>query len=1166
MKKIFALLLSVAMAASLFVGVAFAAPAAALTVNVSAPVAMNQTVTISGALLPVGAVTLPGGLGAGIALQRLAPGASVWTNLSIFDAITGSMTPVLVPMFGQFSFAHRFEAAGSYRVAFVNGAGLELNAQGALATPHLVHILGTVAPLPLTITTPTVSLPWGGNNVISIPLTVTRQAVGGNVVPVLPNPALATLAENVPAHAVGTFTLAYSGGAVTSTYRISGGVATFEITRGAAALTGTLLITVTDDTLGWSGQIVINLVTRAPFNAVSRLTAAQPVLEAGRLVTFETTVFTGAGAALPLNEYSVTTFAGPIAATAPLVIIGDATLAPQTGTATASRRVTGLGTITVTTRFYRIHVLANGTEDHREIGTAVVETFAVRAGVVTNVAGGRVGQTVTLSATVTGLDNNPLNTGRVVFRAPIGTPFVLRNPVTGLFPTDLATAAGVDTVTIDGWALTRNPGFAVANGVYTAEVMLRNVTAASAISVEVLPLNHTNGQYDLPIWITRTLAGTVLPRLYTSTLAQSTFVTEHRETLTVTIRDAAGNLVTDQLAAPALTHMTATITPARLEWAAIQVSPGVWSGDFLSSEPGTVRVRMHGTGGNTLNGAEFTVTVVNPRVQINTSTTLVTSDFFEDITVSLFDPRNDQPISLPLQVREGRVALPNGATPITANLSTQIPVAAGAGFASAVASDRDLPRATVHTFRVLTWATQQRLLGVEQPGGLRYMVSAGGASTAELFVQTLAPATIALSPTELRAGVANRVTLTLRNAHGVAFGSIPQQGAGAAIVHAVPREIVAAGRWNHSFDMPENGIADMIIDLRRASNDGLIAGNNRFDVLSDRPTFLVNNVTTHHIALRSDVRVVAPLDTASPVIAVTAPATTTAATAQILVTVTDDNMIALDGVAFNGVRFEMNAVPTFAFTRNVDLVLGANHFIVSAMDTAGNVTNQTITITRTAPAAADTAAPVIEVTVPAVTTEATAVVTVTVRDAVNIAANGIIFDGVVIPGFVSREQVFTRTVNLREGMNIFTVAAQDAAGNVATRVIAVERRTPPAPVSHVITIGRANPAIGLDVPANVRNGRLMVPFRWFGERILEATVDYRVVGTAEIVTLVKGNISVELTLNSTIAKVNGTPVSLDVAAFATGGRTLVPARFLAETFGYTVNWNPADDSVTISKR
>jgi len=240
--------------------------------------------------------------------------------------------------------------------------------------------------------------------------------------------------------------------------------------------------------------------------------------------------------------------------------------------------------------------------------------------------------------------------------------------------------------------------------------------------------------------------------------------------------------------------------------------------------------------------------------------------------------------------------------------------------------------------------------------------------------------------------------------------------------------------------------------------------------------------------------------------------------------------------------------------------------VQSDLGTAATALAHNIPVTAAPVVAPDTAAPVIEVTVPAVTTEATAVVTVTVRDNVNLALNGIIFDGAVVPGFVTRESVFTRTVNLREGMNIFTVAAQDVAGNVATRVIAVERRTPPAPVSHVIFIGRANPAIGLDVPANVRNGRLMVPFRWFGERILEATVDWRVVGAAEIVTLVKGNITVELTLNSTIATVNGTPVSLDVAAFATGGRTLVPARFLAETFGYNVIWNPADDSVTITKR
>jgi len=123
-----------------------------------------------------------------------------------------------------------------------------------------------------------------------------------------------------------------------------------------------------------------------------------------------------------------------------------------------------------------------------------------------------------------------------------------------------------------------------------------------------------------------------------------------------------------------------------------------------------------------------------------------------------------------------------------------------------------------------------------------------------------------------------------------------------------------------------------------------------------------------------------------------------------------------------------------------------------------------------------------------------------------------------------------------------------------------------APVANVITIGKANPAIGLDVPASVRNGRLMVPFRWFAERILNATVDFRVVGAAGVVSMHRDEMQVELTINSTIARVNGGSVALGVAPFATGGRTLVPARFLAETFGYVVHWNPATNEVTFTLR
>jgi len=1127
-----------------------------LSATVGGSVALERTAVLTGRVtLATSPLFVPT---RAVSVQRRAPGSTEWANVGA-RIQTGGWAELL----GGFNFTHTFTAAGDYRLAILTSDHAQAPAL-RIAGAEIVQPIGVVAAFPLVITTPSSNVAWNDLGEVTIPLSVIRQAVGGLPVNLTAAPVPAGMEQ-------GQFFARYNGLSILPTRTTvdpATGVTSFTFRRPDAALmSGTLVIDATDMPGQWAGQIVVNLVARAPFNASTRI--AEGTFTAGATVTLETTVFNAAGTDIADGEYTMTTITGPVTTTR-LRMDGRT---PGQVARTGALRINALGTITVTT----VHFNAT----HHELGR-VVETFAVRGGLVVNLTSARVGTSpVLLSATVTDLSGNPVNNALVTFTATNPT-FVERSAVTGIFPAHPTIADASTIVTIDGSRPFPRAGHSVNNGVYTAEVVLLDVANVEVNVRRMLP-GGPPWLHEPNAWITSSPTALVInPRLaYTVTLNQTTFVTAHSEVLTFTVRDAAGNLVAEPLASLVVEHGTGVLVPT---FAPTQVSPGVWSGMFTSEEPGTVTIRMAGIGGNRVNGLEFTVTVVNPRVEISTSTTLVTSDFYEVITVRLFDPRNDQPISLPLQVREGRVRTPDRAWRPTAHLTLETRASAAAPWASfptaglstglgaamqapggAISAQavptttqvRNFAPAAVHEFRVLTWSRQQEIAGAEQPANLRFMASIVEGSVSELFAQTLAPATIALSSAEVRAGVNNSVTLTLKNAHGVAFGTIPQQGVGVNLIPAVYREIRAIGRWNREFNMPEGGVADLVIHIE-PRQDGLIAGNIRFDVMSDRDANLV--------ALRTDVRVVSPLDIAVPVIEVVAPATVTTATAQIVVTVTDDNMIALDGVAFNGVRFEMNAATTFTFVRNVDLVLGANSFIVSAMDRAGNVTNRTITITREAPAAADTAAPIIEVTVPAVTTEATAVVTVTVRDAVNIAANGIIFDGVVIPGFVSREQVFTRTVNLREGMNIFTVAAQDAAGNVATRTVAVERRTPPAPVSHVITIGRANPAIGLDVPANVRNGRLMVPFRWFGERILEATVDYRVVGAAEIVTLVKGNITVELTLNSTIATVNGTPVSLDVAAFATGGRTLVPARFLAETFGYTVNWNPADDSVTITKR
>jgi hypothetical protein len=45
---------------------------------------------------------------------------------------------------------------------------------------------------------------------------------------------------------------------------------------------------------------------------------------------------------------------------------------------------------------------------------------------------------------------------------------------------------------------------------------------------------------------------------------------------------------------------------------------------------------------------------------------------------------------------------------------------------------------------------------------------------------------------------------------------------------------------------------------------------------------------------------------------------------------------------------------------------------------------------------------------------------------------------------------------------------------------------------------------------------------------------------------------------------NGAEINLDVPAKTIGGRTLVPIRVVAESFGATVEWDPTTRTVIIS--
>ncbi|MGN0106443.1 MAG: stalk domain-containing protein [Hominilimicola sp.] len=101
----------------------------------------------------------------------------------------------------------------------------------------------------------------------------------------------------------------------------------------------------------------------------------------------------------------------------------------------------------------------------------------------------------------------------------------------------------------------------------------------------------------------------------------------------------------------------------------------------------------------------------------------------------------------------------------------------------------------------------------------------------------------------------------------------------------------------------------------------------------------------------------------------------------------------------------------------------------------------------------------------------------------------------------------------------------------------------------------------LDVPAQIIDGRTMVPLRAIFEA-LDAAVDWD--GNTQTITSTKDNITVEMQIGSNILYKNGEASELDVPAQLVDGRTLVPVRAVAESFGADVEWDGDTHTVTIN--
>jgi uncharacterized protein YbbC (DUF1343 family) len=102
-----------------------------------------------------------------------------------------------------------------------------------------------------------------------------------------------------------------------------------------------------------------------------------------------------------------------------------------------------------------------------------------------------------------------------------------------------------------------------------------------------------------------------------------------------------------------------------------------------------------------------------------------------------------------------------------------------------------------------------------------------------------------------------------------------------------------------------------------------------------------------------------------------------------------------------------------------------------------------------------------------------------------------------------------------------------------------------------------------DVLPVITNARTMVPIRVIAES-LGAEVDW--IEKENAVIIQQQGTTIRLTLNSRTAQVNDLSKQIpDVAPYATGGRTLVPFRFVSEYLGATVDWCDKTFSVIILK-
>jgi hypothetical protein len=250
----------------------------------------------------------------------------------------------------------------------------------------------------------------------------------------------------------------------------------------------------------------------------------------------------------------------------------------------------------------------------------------------------------------------------------------------------------------------------------------------------------------------------------------------------------------------------------------------------------------------------------------------------------------------------------------------------------------------------------------------------------------------------------------------------------------------------------------------------------------------------------------------------------------------------------------------------LDLADGMHALDIMAEDGSGNITTKSFQLL------VDTHGPAIDMAVPSTPVKGLEyVLTGSVSDAVSGVRSLSINDMDVAP---YTDGTFKFPVTLKKGVNMFVIVATDNMGNKTLREVAVELASGAASPSYktiTLTIGKAamdvnGMSVAMDAAPVIKNGRTLLPIR-----ALIETLGGKVTWNAKTrtATVVLGERSVVLEVGKSTALVNGKSVPIDasnakVVPEIIGNRTFLPLRFIAESLGLDLAWEPVSQTISFT--